>query len=95
MTNSWLSGTCSHWARKSWSVGRSGFHTGLGVRARGWTRHPKSPATADPSVPSTWNSTSSPRSTRTAHDEFTWATTGPSGPASSKIPYAASSAVAR
>src|SRR5215211_2706129 len=89
--NSALSGICSHWLRKSSVVGRSGFQTGIGVRTRGWMRQPKRPATAEPWVPSTWNSTSSPRSTRTAHDELTWATMSPS---SSKIAYAASSAVA-
>ena len=41
-------------------------------------------------MPSTWNSTSSLRSTRTAHEEFICTTTSPI----SKIAYAASSAVA-
>ena len=89
--NSALSGICVHWLRKSSVVGRSGFHTGMGVATRGWTRQPNSPATAEPWVPSTWNSTSSPRSTRTAQEELTWARMSPS---SSKIAYAASSAVA-
>ncbi len=68
-----MSGTSSHCARKSWSVGRSGFQTGLGVWARGWMRQPNRPAVAEPWVPSTWNSTSSPRSTRTAQEELIWA----------------------
>ena len=69
----------------------SGFQTGLGVAARCWTRQLRRPATAEPSVPSTWNSTSSSRLTRTAQEELIWAIAPPS---SSKMPYAASSAVA-
>ena len=51
-------------------------------RARCWTRQWRRPATALPSVPSTWNSTSSSRYTRTAQDELICAMTPPS---SSKI----------
>ena len=40
-------------------------------------------ATAEPSVPSTWNSTSSSRLTRTAQEELIWAIAPPS---SSKMP---------
>src|SRR4029453_19017641 len=89
--NSALSGICSHWLRKSSVVRRSGFHTGIGVLTRGWLRQPNRPPAAEPWVPSTWNSTSSPRSTRTAHDELIWAITSSS---ISKIAYAVSSAVA-
>ena len=49
------------------------------------------PATAEPSVPSTWNVTRSSRRTRVHHELLIWAMT-PS--ASSKVAYAASSAVA-
>jgi hypothetical protein len=52
---------------------------------------PNRPTTADPCVPSTWNSTSSSRFTRTVQLELISATMPPS---SSKMPYAASSAVA-
>src|SRR5699024_11650243 len=47
----------------------SGFHTGFGVCARCWATQLRKPATADPCVPSTWNSTSSSRYTRTAQEE--------------------------
>lgn len=64
---------------------------GFGVACRGWISQPNSPTTAEPRVPSTWNSTSSLRCTRTAQLELSWTTAPPSRP---KIPYAASSAVA-
>ena len=91
LSSSALSGTTCHWSRKRSVTGRSGFQTGIGVAARCWIRHSRRPATALPWVPSTWNSTSSSRFTRTHHEELTCATTPPS---SSKIAYAASSAVA-
>ena len=53
-----------------------------------------SPATALPSVPSTWIQSSSSRYTRTVHDELNCATISPPGPSRRKVPYAASSAVA-
>ena len=59
--------------------------------ARCCSRQRRRPATAEPWVPSTWNSTSSSRCTRTAQDELICATIPPS---SSKMAYAASSAVA-
>jgi hypothetical protein len=86
-----LSGTSAQSPRASTSGGASGFHTGIGVAALDWARQRRRPATALPCVPSTWNSTSSSRNTRTHHDELNWATTPSS---SSKIAYAASSAVA-
>ena len=58
--------------------GRSGSQTGFGVAARGWIRQWCRPATALPCVPSTWNSTSSSRLTRTAQEELIWATMPPS-----------------
>jgi hypothetical protein len=54
-----------------------GFHTGLGVAARGWIRHSVSPATAEPSVPSTWNVARSSRRTRVHHELLTCATIVP------------------
>ncbi len=63
------------------------LHTGFGVAARGWILQWCRPATALPSVPSTWNSTSSSRWTRTAQDEFICAITGsPPGVRSRKTP---------
>ncbi len=64
------------------ACGTSGFHTGRGVAVRGWMRQSVSPATAEPSVPSTWNVTRSSRRTRVHHELLIWAMT-PS--ASSKV----------
>ena len=69
----------------------SGFQTGFGVAVRCWALQLRRPATALPCVPSTWNSTSSSRLTRVVQEEFSEATMPPS---SSKMAYAASSAVA-
>src|ERR1022692_793877 len=71
-------------------MGRSGFHTGIGVLTRCWTAQLRRPATALPAVPSTCSSTSSLRLTRTAQEELTEAT---APPANSSSAYAASSAV--
>src|SRR5690606_37883975 len=55
LSNSSLSGTVCHCARKFIGFGTSGSQTGFGVAARCWIRHSRRPATAEPSVPSTWN----------------------------------------
>ncbi len=69
-----LSGTSCHWSRKPPGRRQSGFHTALGVTERCWTLQCRSPATALPWVPSTWNSTSSSRLTRTDQEELICAT---------------------
>ncbi len=63
----------------------------MGVALRGWILQPKRPTTAEPCVPSTWNSTSSSRLTRVVQLELSCAVMPPSRP---KTAYAASSAVA-
>jgi hypothetical protein len=73
-----VAGTSIHDSRCAMGSGRSGFHVDLGVAAAGWILHPRSPATADPCVPSTCSSNSSSRFTRTAHDEFICTTRPPS-----------------
>jgi hypothetical protein len=50
----------------------------LGVAIAGCTLHPRRPATALPSVPSTCSSKSSSRFTRTHQDEFICTTSPPS-----------------
>ena len=77
-----LSGTRAQVSWKSMLCGTSGFQTGLGVFARCCVQHSVSPATAEPSVPSTWNVTRSSRRTRTAQEELICAITPPS---SSKV----------
>ena len=52
----------------------SGFHTGFGVMLRCCTLQFRRPATALPSVPFTWNSTSSSRFTRVTQEELIVAT---------------------
>jgi hypothetical protein len=61
------------------------------VAARGWITQSVSPATAEPSVPSTWNVTRSSRRTRVHHELLICAI---APPASWNVAYAASSAVA-
>src|SRR5258708_33853191 len=48
------SGTSFQPAKKSIGCGMSGFHTGFGVSAYDCVKQRRSPATALPSVPSTW-----------------------------------------
>ena len=83
LSRSAFAGTSSHWSRNGSVTGRSGFHTGFGVCARCWATHLFNPATAEPCVPSIWNSTSSSRQTRTAQEELICAMIPPS---SSKMP---------
>ena len=68
-------GTSLQVLKKSIGCGTSGFHTGRGVFTRAWLKHFCKPATADPSVPSTWKVTRSSRRTRVHQELLMWAMT--------------------
>src|SRR6218665_810987 len=75
------SGLSCHCSKKFIVCFSSGFHTGRGVAPRDWARHDDRPATAEPSVPSTWKVARSSRRTRVAQLMLIWAITGsPWGP---------------
>ena len=61
LSNSPLSGTSCQSAKKSNGFSMSGFQVGRGVFTRCCVLHPRRPATALPSVPSTWIDSSSSR----------------------------------
>src|SRR6218665_2928188 len=89
-----VSGISCHCSKKFIVCFRSGFHTGRGVATRGWARHDDRPATAEPSVPSTWKVARSSRRTRVAQLMLIWAITGsPWWPVSWQVAEAGSSAV--
>src|SRR6218665_1578752 len=77
-----VSGISCHCSKKFIVCFLSRFHTGRGVATRDWARHDDRPATAEPSVPSTWKVARSSRRTRVAQLMLIWAITGsPWGPA--------------